>query len=107
MTDIVVIDTGAANLASIASAFSRLGAAVVVTGDPATARSAKRLVLPGVGAFGPAARALRARGLDAVVCDAVSSGTPLLAVCLGLQLLCEASDEAPGVPGLGLVPGTC
>lgn len=107
MTDIVVIDTGVANLASIASAFTRLGAAVAVTGDPAAARRARRLVLPGVGAFGPAASALRARGLDAVVRDSVASGTPLLAVCLGLQLLCEASDEAPGVPGLGLVPGTC
>ena len=107
MAEIVVLETGVANLASIANAFQRLGERVTPTHDPAVVRGAARLVLPGVGAFGPAAAQLRARGLDVALRDSLGRGTPLLAVCLGLQLLCDASEEAPGVPGLGIVPGTC
>jgi cyclase len=112
MRDLVVVDTGVANLASIASAFARIGARTTVTSDPETVRTAERLILPGVGAFGTAAAALRARGgggggLDAAVRDAVDRGTPLLAVCLGLQLLCEGSEESPAAVGLGIVPGIC
>ena len=104
---IVIVDTGVANLASIANAFVRLGEQVTLTRDPAVVRGATHVVLPGVGAFGPAAAELRARGLDTAVRESVARGTPLLAVCLGLQLLCDGSDEAPGVPGLGIVRGTC
>ena len=104
---IAVVETGVANLASIANAFERLGERVTPTSDPAVVRTAARLVLPGVGAFGPAAAELRARGLDVAVREHVGRGTPLLAVCLGLQLLCEGSEEAPGVSGLRLVAGTC
>jgi len=104
---IVIVETGVANLASIATAFARLGERVTPTRDPAVVRRAARLVLPGVGAFGPAAAELRAHGLDVAVRDSVGRGTPLLAVCLGLQLLCDGSEEAPGVAGLGIVPGTC
>ncbi|MDP3910129.1 MAG: imidazole glycerol phosphate synthase subunit HisF [Gemmatimonadales bacterium] len=109
MADVVVIDTGVANLASITGALTRLGATVSITGDPGdgAVRQAPRLVLPGVGAFGPAAAALHARGLARAVREATDAGTPLLAVCLGLQLLCEGSDESPGMPGLGIIPGTC
>jgi len=107
MPEIVVVDTGVANLASIANALARIGASAAVTADPDVVRAAARLVLPGVGAFGTAAAALRAHRLDAAVRESVAHGTPLLAVCLGLQLLCEGSDEAPGVPGFGIIPGTC
>jgi imidazole glycerol phosphate synthase glutamine amidotransferase subunit len=107
MSEVTVVDTGVANLASLEGAFRRLGIPVRVTGDPAAARAASRLALPGVGDFGVAAARLAGAGLDAAVRDAVARGVPLLAVCLGFQLLCEASDEAPGVPGLGIVPGVC
>ena len=104
---IAVVETGVANLASIANAFERLGERVTPTRDPAVVRRATRLVLPGVGAFGAAATELQARGLDGAVRESVAGGSPLLAVCLGLQLLCDGSDEAPGIPGLGIVRGTC
>jgi len=109
MRDLVVVDTGVANLASIVNAFARLGVRTTVTRDRDTVRQAGRLILPGVGAFGTAAAALRAEGggLDAAVRDAVAGGKPLLAVCLGLQLLCDGSEESPGAPGLGIVPGIC
>src|SRR6266568_1479186 len=107
MTDVVIVDSGVANLASIASAFRRLGATVVVTGDEGVVRGAPRVVLPGVGAFGAGLGALRARRLDQAVTQAAVRGTPLLGVCLGMQMLCEASEEAPGVAGLGVIPGIC
>src|SRR3989475_10553595 len=107
MTDVVIVDSGVANLASITSALRRLGATVVVTGDEGIVRDAPRVVLSGVGAFGAGIGALRARGLDQAVTHAATRGTPLLGVCLGMQMLCEASEEAPGVAGLGVIPGTC
>ena len=107
MADVVIVDSGVANLASITSGFGRLGASVAVTRDPAAVRQASRVVLPGVGAFGAGLGALRAHGLDAAITDAVARGTPLLGICLGMQVLCEASDETPGVAGLGVIAGTC
>ena len=103
----VIVDSGVANLASIAGAFRRLGVTPVITADPAVVRDASRLVLPGVGAFGAGIAALRAKGLDGVIRDASVRGTPLLGICLGMQLLCEASEESPGVTGLGLITGRC
>ena len=107
MSDVVIVDSGVANLASIAGAFRRLGATVVVSADPAATRAAQRLILPGVGAFGAGMAGLRSRGLDAVIQELVARGTPVLGVCLGMQMLCEASEESPGVPGIGLIAGTC
>src|SRR5436309_9677903 len=107
MTDVIIVDSGVANLASITSAFRRLGARVAVTGESAAVRDAPRMVLPGVGAFGAGVGSLRARGLDSVIAAAVMRGTPVLGVCLGMQMLCEGSEESPGVAGLGLVAGTC
>src|SRR5207302_10589128 len=104
---IAVIETGVANVASIVNAFLRLGVRVTLTRDPELVRRAARVVLPGVGAFGTAATELRARGLDSAVRERCADGTPLLAVCLGMQLLCDGSEETPGVPGLGIVPGIC
>ena len=104
---VVILDSGIANVASVASAFTALGAAPLVTRDAARAREATHLVLPGVGSFGAGMSALRSAGLDQVVLDAVARDTPLLAICLGLQLLTEASDESPGVTGLGVIPARC
>ncbi len=107
MTDVVIVDSGVANLASVCGAFARLGVQAAVSAEADAVRCAPRLVLPGVGAFGAGRAALQSHGLDAAVRDAVAAGTPLLAICLGLQLLCDASEESPGIAGLGLVPGTC
>jgi len=107
MNDAVIVDSGVANLASIAGALRRLGATVIVTADPTTVRKATRVVLPGVGAFGAGMATLRSNGLDVAIREAASRGTSLLGICLGMQLLCEGSDEAPGVAGLGLVEGAC
>ena len=78
-----------------------------VTTEPETVRRAERVVLPGVGAFGAGMASLRSHGLDTVIRDAVSESKPVLAICLGLQLLCEESEESPGVSGLGILRGTC
>lgn len=102
--EVVILRTGTANLASVAAAFTRLGARPRITHDPALAAGAPLLVLPGVGAFGAAMSQLRADGLDELLRERVRLARPLLAICLGLQLLCESSEESPGVAGLGVVP---
>src|SRR3989442_10193337 len=108
MPDVVLVNSGVANLASIPSAFSRLGSSVVVTDDAAVVAAARRVVLPGVGAFGAGLAALRAGGgLDRAIADAVARGTPLLGVCLGMQMLCEGSEETSAVAGLGVIAGAC
>ncbi len=103
---VTVVQTGAANLASVRAALERLDAEVVWGEDPGSVRAADRLVLPGVGAFGPAAERLRRNGMADALVERISGGRPTLAVCLGMQLLAGASEESPGVPGLGLLPGT-
>ncbi len=107
MSDVVIVDSGVANLASIASALRRLGATVTVTAIADDVLHAARVVLPGVGAFGAGIAGLHAEGLAAAIRAVAARGTPLLGVCLGMQMLCEASEEAPGVPGLGIIPGAC
>ena len=103
MTAIVDYDTG--NLRSVAEALRRAGAEFTVTADPATLLRAERVILPGVGAFGDAMERLHQYGLVDVIRAAVKKGTPLLGICLGLQLLFERSDESDGVEGLGLLKG--
>src|SRR6266702_1000317 len=107
MADVVIVDSGVANLASITSGLGRLSASVSVTRDPTVVREAPRVVLPGVGAFGAGMGALRDHGLDGAIRDVAARGTPLLGICLGMQLLCEASDETPGILGLGVIAGAC
>jgi imidazole glycerol phosphate synthase glutamine amidotransferase subunit len=102
---VAIIDSGVANLASIASAFDELGAETSIAAEPAGLDGATHLVLPGVGAFGPAIESLRVRGFDRAIAEHVAAGRPLLGVCLGMQLLGEGSDEAPDLPGLALFPG--
>ncbi len=103
--DVFIVRTGTANLASVIAGLRRLGVAPRVTESPDDVRAATWVVLPGVGAFGAAMEQLRANGLDVALAERVRAGRPTLAVCLGLQLLCEASDETQGVAGLGIVPG--
>ncbi len=96
--------TGTANLASVAAAFRRIGAEPVIMEDKKEVMKAKRLVLPGVGTLGASMERIRAAGLVEPLCERVLSGRPTIAFCVGLQLLCESSDESPGVKGLGVVP---
>jgi imidazole glycerol phosphate synthase glutamine amidotransferase subunit len=103
---VVVVRTGTANLASVVAAFDRAGCEVQLTAKADEIAAADRLVLPGVGAFGAVADGLRAAGLAEPIRRVFLSGRPALAVCLGLQLLAESSDEDPGVAGLGVLPAT-
>lgn len=102
---VALIDYEMSNLRSAGKALERLGARVQVAARPGDARGADAIVLPGVGRFGAAMERLRALGFADMIRGAVSGGTPLLGICLGLQLLFDASEESPGVAGLGLVPG--
>ncbi|MHB8606568.1 MAG: imidazole glycerol phosphate synthase subunit HisH [Thermoplasmatota archaeon] len=98
-----ILDYGVGNLHSLAKALERGGARAEVTADPKALLAADGLVLPGVGAFGDAAKKLAPFG--AALGEALDRGKPLLGVCLGMQLLFDASDESPGAEGLGLIRG--
>jgi len=102
---IAIIDYGMGNLGSVRKALERLGYTVEITSDPKVVGQASGLILPGVGAFGDGYRGLVDRGLVDVVRTAALNGRPFLGVCLGLQLLFEESEESPGCPGLGILPG--
>lgn len=102
---IAIVDYGVGNLFSLKSSLAAIGAEAVVTGDPDMIRSADKLILPGVGAFGDAADLLRQTGLDQVVIREARAGKPLLGICLGMQLLLEGSLEYGEHRGLGLIPG--
>ena len=102
---VAIVDYGVGNLFSLQSSFQAIGAPSVVTSDPEILLSADRVVLPGVGAFGDAADRLRQSGLDTVVKAAAAQGTPLLGICLGMQLLLDRSFEFGEHPGLGLISG--
>lgn len=100
-----IIDYDAGNIRSVEKALLFLGEETVVTRDPAALLAADRVILPGVGAFGDAMRRLREFGLVEVIREIAERGTPLLGICLGLQLLFESSEESPGEEGLGLLKG--
>lgn len=102
---IAVLDYGAGNLLSVIKALRFIGCDAVVTSDSDVLKEASAAVLPGVGAFGDAMGCLRKSGLVRPVLEFIDTGKPFLGICLGLQLLFEGSEEAPGVPGLGLLKG--
>ena len=102
---VAVIDYDAGNIRSVENAIRHLGAEPVITRDGNVIRRADHVILPGVGAFGDAMKRLRDSGLASVIYDVVEDRTPLLGICLGLQLLFEESEESPGVAGLGVLHG--
>jgi glutamine amidotransferase len=104
---VVVVDSGSGNLRSVEKAVARAGAEVTVTRDPDRVARASKLVLPGQGAFGSSMAGLERDGgaLKQAVLAAVKRGTPYLGLCIGMQILFDSSEEDPGCPGLGLVPG--
>ena len=102
---IAIVDYGAGNLRSVELALARLGVHTRVTADPDMLALADGLILPGVGAFSDAMAALGRSGTIPAVLEAVGAGRPLLGICLGMQLLLDGSEEGPGVPRLGLIPG--
>lgn len=99
---VLVVSTGTANIASVLAAFRRLGASVRTTVSPEEVRAANFVVLPGVGAMAPAMERLEARELAGALRERIELGRPLLAICLGMQLLGETSEESPGVRALGV-----
>lgn len=102
---IAIIDYDAGNIKSVEKALLSLGEEPVITRDREQILNADKVILPGVGAFGDAMQKLKEYGMDKVIHEVVAKGTPLLGICLGLQLLFERSDEAPGVEGLGVLSG--
>jgi glutamine amidotransferase len=102
---ITVVDYGMGNLMSVSRALEAVGAQVRVSASPDDIRQAERLVVPGVGAFGDGMRGLTEHGLVEPIKDYAASGRPVLGICLGMQLLFDASEEFGEFGGLGLIPG--
>jgi len=103
---IAVVDYRAGNLTSVKKALDHLGAEVIVTRDPAVVAKADKIILPGVGHFS-ATTILEQTGLRTAILLQVERGVPFLGVCVGMQWMFDSSEEAPTIPGLGLIPGKC
>lgn len=103
--EIAVVDYGMGNRRSVEKAFEHIGASVTVTSDHERLRAAAGLVVPGVGAFPRGMASLRELGLDELLRERLAGGTPVLGICLGMQLAFERSTEQGGTAGLGLIPG--
>ena len=103
---VAIIDYGVGNLRSVEKAFAVTGCDAVISGDENVLRTAQKLVLPGVGAFAACMKALERRGFDRLVRERARTGTPLLGVCVGMQLLFDESEEFGSTPGLGLLRGS-
>lgn len=103
---IAILDYGAGNLTSVRLALRRIGADARVTSDPAEAAAADRLVFPGVGSAASGMAGLRKCGLDSALVEAIRARKPVLAVCLGMQMLLDRSAEDGGADGLGVIPGS-
>ncbi len=102
---IAVLDYGIGNLRSAQKSLEREGADARLTADPALIRDAAGVVLPGVGAFGACMDAVERTGVADLAHEAVEADVPFLGICVGMQLLYEASEETPGRKGLGILPG--
>jgi imidazole glycerol-phosphate synthase subunit HisH len=105
MTNVGIIDYGVGNLRSVEKAFAANSCAAAVSSDEKVLRQAERLVLPGVGAFSACMNALVAHGFDELLRERVAAGTPLLGVCVGMQMLFEESEEFGATRGLGFLRG--
>ncbi|MCR5702110.1 MAG: imidazole glycerol phosphate synthase subunit HisH [Lachnospiraceae bacterium] len=102
---ISILDYDAGNIKSVEKALQYLGQEAVITRDRETILHSNKVILPGVGSFGDAMGKLKDYKLDEVIYEIVDKKIPFLGICLGLQLLYESSDEAPGVEGLGVLKG--
>lgn len=102
---IAIVDYDAGNMLSVTKALRHLGEEIMITRDPGELLSADKVILPGVGAFGDAMDKLSGYGLVDTIKEVAASQKPFLGICLGLQLLFEESEEAPGVKGLGILKG--
>lgn len=102
---IAVVDYGVNNVASVVRALQAAGHPGTLTADPAVILAADRVLLPGVGNFGQGMKNLQRGGIASAIREVASAGRPILGICLGLQLLFKASEEAPEVEGLDLLPG--
>lgn len=105
MSDIAIIDYGVGNLLSVKRAFQYCETDVLITADPKMILNSHRVVLPGVGAFLNGMRALEQKNLISTIHELVSNEVPLLAICLGMQMLLEESEEFGISKGLGVIPG--
>jgi glutamine amidotransferase len=105
MTRIAILNYGMGNLRSVEKALERVGATGEITADHEVARAAEGIILPGVGAFPRAMERMRELGLDRFVSERRDAATPVLGICLGLQLLFESSTELGGADGIGLLEG--
>lgn len=105
MSRVAIIDYGVGNLRSVEKAFAAMGCEAIVSADEKVLRDAERLVLPGVGAFASCMTGLKARGFDSLVRERAATGTPLLGICVGMQMLFDVSDEFGTTDGLGLLRG--
>ncbi len=104
MTDALIIDYDAGNLRSVQRACAEVGLTADISADPDAVRRARRVIFPGVGAAGSAMKSLIRVGMDQALKEAIASGTPVLGICLGLQISFDHSEEGD-TPTLGLLPG--
>jgi imidazole glycerol-phosphate synthase subunit HisH len=104
--NVAIIDYGVGNLRSVEKAFVAAGCNAIISSDESVLRAAERLVLPGVGAFAACMKALKEHGFDRLVKERASAGTPLLGVCVGMQILFDESEEFGATRGLGLLRGS-
>lgn len=105
MSDVILIDAGTGNLRSVQKALESLGAAVLRTDDPSKVLTGRKVILPGVGAFGEFMAGLRARGLEGAIKGIAQRDVPLLGICVGMQALFDVGEEMGQHAGLGLLPG--
>lgn len=106
MSTVTIVDYGVGNVASVLNMLKKVGATAQLSGDPETIARSQKIILPGVGAFDRAAAILRTTGLRDALVTAAASGTPVLGICLGMQLLLDGSEEGESAEqGLGLIPG--
>lgn len=105
MKKITILDYGAGNLKSVTNILEFLGCEYIVTDKKEDIKNAEKLILPGQGHFGQFMETLDTKGLSGCLIEKIKSGTPFLGICLGIQILFEASEEAPGIKGLGIFPG--
>jgi imidazole glycerol phosphate synthase glutamine amidotransferase subunit len=103
---IAVLDYGGGNVGSVLKAIEYLGRSAERIDQPAGLQAAEKIIFPGQGHFGAMMKGLEERNLLVPLQEAFAAGKPFLGICLGLQALYESSEEAPGVPGLGILPGS-